>query len=264
MIEVPQQDEQQDVRPIEKTVKVIPEKTHFLQGEYVVFRLVNMGEETVQYPSTAYGLSIKTEDGRDVLFALGGAMVTPFPSGANLSFSWYPRDPNTLELLPPGIYTIYSTSYSGEASAPIHIYIDENDPNQPTQGHAISSIAEKTTFRQDETVEVTFVNTGTKVLSFPYYPYGIKITTLDWKYVGLYDGAIKLKNSAGGIERYDHNKRGSLAPGDQISALWDLDNTPNRIIPPGMYRVSMDAANVLETVVITVLPADAAKDTDSN
>ena len=110
------------------------------------------------------------------------------------------------------------------------------------EGSSISIVTEKFDFKQDESIEIRIINSGTNELTFSDSSYGLKIT-------GLSGILMYSPISAKVISTLD--------PGDEVTFSWDQKKNDGDIILEGVYKISTKALddegnNVEKSTTVTI------------
>ena len=110
------------------------------------------------------------------------------------------------------------------------------------EGSSISIVTEKFDFKQDESIEIRIINSGTNELTFSDSSYGLKIT-------GLSGILMYSPISAQVISTLD--------PGDEITLFWDQIKNDGDTVLEGVYKISakgmdVDGNNVEKSTTVTI------------
>jgi len=110
------------------------------------------------------------------------------------------------------------------------------------EGSSISIVTEKFDFKQDESIQIKIINSGTNELIFSDSSYGLKIT-------GLSGILMYSPISAKVISTLD--------PGDEVTFSWDQKKNDGDIILEGVYKISTKALddegnNVEKSTTVTI------------
>ena len=110
------------------------------------------------------------------------------------------------------------------------------------EGTSLSIVTEKFDFKQDESIQIKIVNSGTNKLTFSDSSYGLKIT-------GLSGILMYSPISAQVISTLD--------PGDEIIFSWDQIKSDGDIALEGVYKISakgmdMDGINIEKSTTVTI------------
>ena len=110
------------------------------------------------------------------------------------------------------------------------------------EGNSLSIVTEKFDFKQDESIQIRIVNSGTTELTFSDSSYGLKITGLS------------------GILMYSPISTqviSTLNPGDEIIFFWDQIKNDGDAALEGVYKISakgmdMDGINIEKSTTVTI------------
>ena len=110
------------------------------------------------------------------------------------------------------------------------------------EGSSLSIVTEKFDFKQDESIQIRIINSGTNSLIFLDSSYGLKITGLS------------------GILMYSPVSTqviSTLDPGDEIIFSWDQIKNDRAIALDGVYKISVkgmdvDGNNVEKSTTVTI------------
>ena len=110
------------------------------------------------------------------------------------------------------------------------------------EGTSLSIVTEKFDFKQDESIQIRIINSGTNELTFPDSSYGLKITGLS------------------GILMYSPISTqviSTLNPGDEIIFFWDQIKNDGDIALEGVYKISakgidVDGINIEKSTTVTI------------
>ena len=110
------------------------------------------------------------------------------------------------------------------------------------EGSSISIVTEKFDFKQDESIQIRIINSGTNELTFSDSSYGLKITGLS------------------GILMYSPISSqviSTLDPGDEITFSWDQIKNDGDTALEGVYKISatgmdVDGNNVEKSTTVTI------------
>ena len=110
------------------------------------------------------------------------------------------------------------------------------------EGTSLSIVTEKFDFKQDESIEIRIINSGTNELTFSDSSYGLKIT-------GLSGILMYSPISAQVISTLD--------PGDEVTFSWDQKKNDGDVILEGVYKISAkgidaDGNNVEKSTTVTI------------
>ncbi|MDC0329366.1 hypothetical protein OAN18_00575 [Nitrosopumilus sp.] len=110
------------------------------------------------------------------------------------------------------------------------------------EGSSISIVTEKFDFKQDESIEIRIINSGTNELTFSDSSYGLKIT-------GLSGILMYSPISAQVISTLD--------PGDEVIFSWDQKKNDGDVILEGVYKISVKALddkgnNIEKSTTVTI------------
>jgi len=110
------------------------------------------------------------------------------------------------------------------------------------EGSSISIVTEKFDFKQDESIEIRIINSGTNELTFSDSSYGLKIT-------GLSGILMYSPISAQVISTLD--------PGDEVAFSWDQKKNDGDVILEGVYKISAKALddkgnNIEKSTTVTI------------
>ena len=110
------------------------------------------------------------------------------------------------------------------------------------EGTSLSIITEKFDFKQDESIQIRIVNSGTNELIFSDSSYGLKIT-------GLSGILMYSPVSAQVISTLD--------PGDEITFSWDQIKNDGDTALEGVYKIStigmdVDGINIEKSTTVTI------------
>ena len=110
------------------------------------------------------------------------------------------------------------------------------------EGSSISIVTEKFDFKQDESIEIRIINSGTNELTFSDSSYGLKIT-------GLSGILMYSPISAQVISTLD--------PGDEVTFSWDQKKNDGDVILEGVYKISVKALddkgnNIEKSTTVTI------------
>ena len=110
------------------------------------------------------------------------------------------------------------------------------------EGSSISIVTEKFDFKQDESIEIRIINSGTNELTFSDSSYGLKIT-------GLSGILMYSPISAQVISTLD--------PGDEVTFSWDQKKNDGDVILEGVYKISAKALddkgnNIEKSTTVTI------------
>ena len=110
------------------------------------------------------------------------------------------------------------------------------------EGTSLSIVTEKFDFKQDESIQIRIINSGTNELIFSDLSYGLKITGLS--------GILIYSPVSGQVIS-------TLDPGDEIVFFWDqIKNDGNNALE-GVYKISAkgmdgDGNNIEKSTTITI------------
>jgi hypothetical protein len=110
------------------------------------------------------------------------------------------------------------------------------------EGSSISIVTEKFDFKQDESIQIRIINSGTNELTFSDSSYGLKITGLS------------------GILMYSPISTqviSTLDPRDEVTFSWDQMKNDGDVVLEGVYKISAKALddggnNVEKSTTITI------------
>jgi hypothetical protein len=110
------------------------------------------------------------------------------------------------------------------------------------EGTSLSIVTEKFDFKQNESIQIRIINSGTNNLTFSDLSYGLKIT-------GLSGILIYSPTSAQIIS--------NLEPGDEITFLWDQIKNDGNTALEGVYKISakgtdVDGNNIEKSTTVTI------------
>ena len=110
------------------------------------------------------------------------------------------------------------------------------------EGSSLSIVTEKFDFKQDESIQIRIINSGTHELIFSDSSYGLKIT-------GLSGILIYSPISTQVISTLD--------PGDEITLSWDQIKNDGDTALDGVYKISakamdVDGNNVEKSTTVTI------------
>lgn len=159
----------------------------------------------------------------------------------------------------------------------VYLY-DIKNPNSLVfvDGPSVSVLTDKTIYKQDETVQIRVVNTGTTALTSPDSSFGFKITGLagfviygasdddDNSTVNTITSTIPSTHVDGDTDTLNNSNAETtwqiLESGQQITFSWDMLKTDRTPVLAGVYKLhilaftnSMDSTPVTASVTITVV-----------
>ena len=110
------------------------------------------------------------------------------------------------------------------------------------EGTSLSIVTEKFDFKQNESIQIRIINSGTNQLTFSDSSYGLKITGLS------------------GILMYSPISTqviSTLDPGDEIIFSWDQIKNDGDLALEGVYKISakgmdVDAINIEKSTTVTI------------
>ena len=110
------------------------------------------------------------------------------------------------------------------------------------EGTSLSIVTEKFDFKQNESIQIRIVNSGTNELIFSDSSYGLKIT-------GLSGILMYSPISAQVISTLD--------PGDEVTFSWDQKKNDGDVILEGVYKISTKALddkgnNIEKSTTVTI------------
>ena len=110
------------------------------------------------------------------------------------------------------------------------------------EGTSLSIVTEKFDFKQDESIQIRIINSGTNQLTFSDSSYGLKIT-------GLSGILMYSPISAQVISTLD--------PGDEIIFFWDQIKNDGDAALEGVYKISakgmdVDGINIEKSTTVTI------------
>ena len=110
------------------------------------------------------------------------------------------------------------------------------------EGSSISIVTEKFDFKQDESIEIRIINSGTNELTFSDSSYGLKIT-------GLSGILMYSPMSAQAISTLD--------PEDEVNFSWNQKKNDGDVILEGVYKISAKALddkgnNIEKSTTVTI------------
>jgi hypothetical protein len=110
------------------------------------------------------------------------------------------------------------------------------------EGTSLSVVTEKFDFKQDESIQIRIINSGTNPLTFSDSSYGLKITGLSG--ILMYSPVVTQVIS-------------TLDPGDEIIFSWDQIKNDGDVALEGVYKISAkgmdaDAINIEKSTTVTI------------
>jgi len=110
------------------------------------------------------------------------------------------------------------------------------------EGTSLSIVTEKFDFKQDESIQIRIINSGTNELTFPDSSYGLKITGLS--------GILMYSPIAAQVIS-------TLDPGDEIIFFWDQIKNDGDAALEGVYKISakgidVDGINIEKSTTVTI------------
>ena len=110
------------------------------------------------------------------------------------------------------------------------------------EGSSISIVTEKFDFKQNESIQIRIINSGTNPLTFSDSSYGLKITGLSG--ILMYSPVVTQVIS-------------TLDPGDEIIFSWDQIKNDGDVALEGVYKISAkgmdaDAINIENSTTVTI------------
>ena len=110
------------------------------------------------------------------------------------------------------------------------------------EGTSLSIVTEKSDFKQDESIQIRIINSGTNKLTFSDSSYGLKIT-------GLSGILMYSPVSAQVIS--------TLNPGNEIIFFWDQIKNDGDAALEGVYKISVqgmdaDGINIEKSTTVTI------------
>ena len=107
---------------------------------------------------------------------------------------------------------------------------------------SISIVTEKFDFKQNESIQIRIINSGTNPLTFSDSSYGLKITGLSG--ILMYSPVVTQVIS-------------TLDPGDEIIFSWDQIKNDGDVALEGVYKISAkgmdaDAINIEKSTTVTI------------
>ena len=110
------------------------------------------------------------------------------------------------------------------------------------EGTSLSIVTEKFDFKQDESIHIRIVNSGTNPLTFSDSSYGLKITGLS--------GILMYSPIAAQVIS-------TLDPGDEIIFFWDQIKNDGDAALEGVYKISakgidVDGINIEKSTTVTI------------